>query len=60
VLLCQGALNVHELQALQCVAALLEALDDVTNKATLNAIRLQAYHQKGICWMLLRHQVMGT
>lgn len=41
VLLCQGALNVHELQALQCVAALLKPLDDVANKATLNAIRLR-------------------
>jgi hypothetical protein len=45
VLLCQGALNVHELQALQCVAALLKALDDVTNEATLNAVRLQGQQQ---------------
>lgn len=40
VLLCQGALHVHHLQALERVAALLEALDDVANQTTLDAIRL--------------------
>lgn len=45
MLLCQSTLHIHELEALQCVATLLKALDDVTNKTTLNAIRLQAQQQ---------------
>jgi hypothetical protein len=40
VLLRQAALHVHQLQPLERVATLLEALDDVAHQAALHAVRL--------------------